>query len=714
MSGPATVRRRPSETLLALLGAYLLLCCLFLWQAWRRETPTIFTDELELTQLSRSIAETGEPARRGVPLGFTSLVPWLTAPFWWIDQVATAYGAIKYYQALVMAAALFPAYGIARFAVSPPWAVFAAVGTIATPALSYAPMLVEEPFAYPAAALALWLILRASVRPRPLDVALAGGAALLAMLVRSQLISLVGVLAISLLVVGWRSAPMCRWRTTWSRGDWTGAVLLGLGLFFTVTAVIGSRSADWSEVTSNWKGRILEYGSWAGGAFAIGVGLLPAIALLSIPFAPARERRDPRMRAFVTVSAASVVTVAWYAALKGAYISTVFSSLIVERNLIYLTPLALAALAAILARGAAPWWAIVGAGAAVLALVIATPIDRGIDNFPYYEAHGLAILALLNRELAWPLGRIDAALVVVVVTATAALVGRVLFEGRASVVKGLAVGVAAFTLVWGLAAEIYAEVGEHDRSQQFSLSFTDPPEWIDNAVGDAKVTVLAQQVTDANEIWLNEFWNRSITQVWSVEGSAPGPGGTVTPDLANPDGTLTPEPGTPYVLAVNGVELAGEEVARGAPDGPVLVRIGDEFRLRANVVGVYADGWMARSAAYNRFDVSGDGPGLARVSLSRETFCPEGGAKPPGIVQVRIGTIGVGQDKQPAIDRLTGTETVYLPACGTRDVAFPAPPHPWRIEVVADTFVPAEVDPRKSDRRALGAVVNFGFVPDSG
>ena len=59
-------RRRPSDAMLALVGAYLLLCCLFLWQAWRRETPTIFTDELELTQLSRSIAETGQPARRGV------------------------------------------------------------------------------------------------------------------------------------------------------------------------------------------------------------------------------------------------------------------------------------------------------------------------------------------------------------------------------------------------------------------------------------------------------------------------------------------------------------------------------------------------------------------------------------------------------------------------------------------------------------------------
>jgi hypothetical protein len=710
-AGPTSLGRRPSDTMLALVGAYLLLSCLFLWQAWRRETPTIFTDELEMTQLSRAIAETGEPARRGVPLGFTTLVPWLTAPFWWIHQVETAYGAIKYFQALVMAAAVFPAYGIARFAVTPPWAVFAAVGTIATPALSYAPMLVEEPFAYPAAALALWLILRATVRPKPRAVALAAGGSLLAMLVRSQLISLVGILGIALLVVAWQSERMRAWRTSWSRGDWAGAVLLGLGGFFFVTAVIGSRSAEWAAVTSNWRGRILEYGSWAGGAFAIGVGLLPAIALLAIPFAPARERRDPRMRAFVVVSAAAVATMAWYAAVKGAYISTVFSSLIVERNLIYLTPLALAALAAILARGAAPWWAILGAGGAVLAVVVATPIDRGVDSFPYYEAHGLAILALLNRELSWPIGRIDTALVVAVVVATAALAARVLLEGRRAAVKGVTIGVVAVTLAWGLTNEIYAEIGEHDLSRRIALNLTSPRTWIDDAAGDEKVTVLAQQVTDATGIWSNEFWNRSIIQVWSVEGSAPGPGGTVTPDLARPDGTLTPKPGTPYVLAVNGVELAGKEVAQGS-DGSVLVWIGDEFRLRANQLGVFGDGWMGRSAAYNRFDVSEDGSGLARVSLSRETLCPKGVVDLPGLVRVRIGTIGVGPDKQPAIDRVTGTETVYLPACGTREVVFPAPREPWRIEVVADTVVPAEVDPRKSsDRRALGAVVSFDVIP---
>ena len=64
-----------------------------------------------------------------------------------------------------MAAAVFPAFLLARMLVPEGWAYFAAVATIAAPALSYAPILVEEPWAYPAATLALWLTVRAIDRP---------------------------------------------------------------------------------------------------------------------------------------------------------------------------------------------------------------------------------------------------------------------------------------------------------------------------------------------------------------------------------------------------------------------------------------------------------------------------------------------------------------------------------------------------------------------
>jgi hypothetical protein len=154
----------------------------------------------------------------------------------------------------------------------------------------------------------------------------------------------------------------------------------------------------------------------------------------------------------------------------------------------------------------------------------------------------------------------------------------------------------------------------------------------------------------------------------------------------------------------------------------VLVRLGDAFRLRANQLGVQGDGWFtAKSeseparAAYNRFDVSRDGPSLAIVRLSRETFCPTPAETLPGAMTVRIGTIGVGADKQPALARVTDSQTRYVPTCGYRVFVFDAPRKPWRIEVEGETFVPAEVDPKgSSDRRRLAARVEFKVEPRPG
>lgn len=706
---PATAR---SEATYALVGAYLLLATLYAWQAWRRETLTIFTDELELTQLSRSIAETGWPARRGEPYGLTTIAAWLTAPFWWISSVGVAYEAIKYAQALVMALAIFPAYALARTVVDRPWALFAAVATIAAPALSYAPILVEEPFAYPIATVALWLTVRAVAEPSRRSVVLALAACVAGVATRSQLVALLVTLAASLGVVAWGSARVRAWRATWSLWDRVGAAVLAVGLVLALSALMGHASTEWGIVTGFWKGRILEYGAWALGAFAIGVGILPLVAALAALALPAAERARPGVRAFLIVNGAALASFAWYAAIKGAYLSTVFSSLIVERNLIYLAPLVFTATALLLERAAPPVWAVVVAGATVLTVVVATPVERGIDQFPYYEAHGLAILALANREWAWPVERIETVLVVLTVVSVVVLVVLRLVRSHAprrAVVVGAAVAVAV--LAWNVTNEIYAAIGEHDFSARVAANLTDPHDWIDREVGEGDVTVLGQQITNPIGIWSDEFWNRRITQVWSVDGTAPGPGPELTPDLARPDGTLTPSPGTPYVLAVNGVEVSGEEVARGGETGPVLVRIGDELRLRSNQTGVAADGWMGAEAAYNRFDVAGDGPGFARVSLSRGTFCPDD-VRLPGLIRVAVGPIGVGPDKQPALARVTDSETIYLPACGSRIVGLRAPDGPWRVEVNAQTFVPAEVDPQLSERRELGAVVGFSFVPD--
>jgi hypothetical protein len=78
---------------------------------------------------------------------------------------------------------------------------------------------------------------------------------------------------------------------------------------------------------------------------------------------------------------------------------------------------------------------------------------------------------------------------------------------------------------------------------------------------------------------------------------------------------------------------------------------------------------------------------------------------------VRIGPIVRGRDKQPAIGRVTGSETTYVPVCGSRSVLLPTPKVPWRAEVAIETFVPKQEDPRSSDARALGAQVGFSVLP---
>ena len=483
---------------------------------------------------------------------------------------------------------------------------------------------------------------------------------------RSQLAALFGALAAGLLALWWRSDRMRRWRATWTTWDCVGAAVLAVGAVIVLAAFMGHRSNEWETATSLWKGRMVEYGSWASGAFAIGVGVLPAVALLAVLAVPSSERARPGVRAFVVVSAGAVVSFGWYAAIKGAYLSTTFSSLVVERNLVYLAPLAFLATAYLLERAAAPLWAVVVAGAAVLAMIAWVPIDRGLDNFPYYEAHGLSILALANREFAWPLGTIENVLLVATVVATAilAVLGTPLRSRVPRVAAPAAVAVAVGVLAWNLTAEVYAAVGEHDFSARVEANIPKPNDWIDRAADGGSVVMLGQRMND-NPLGVasTEFWNRTIQKVWSVDGSGPGPGHTLTPDLQDVDGTLWPDPHTDFVLASDGVQVVGEEVAANPEANATLVRLDGPIRLRSNETGIAADGWVVGNAgdpseparaAHNQFDVSEGGKGTLVVTLSRETFCPSG-VRLPGVARVRIGELGRGPDKQPAIARETGS-----------------------------------------------------------
>ena len=94
MTPPANrASRRPPVELVGLFLIFAASAGLSLWQASNHLTPTIFTDELEMTTLSRSIAETGHGFLQGVEVGWSSvpLSAYLSAPFWWINDVPSSH-----------------------------------------------------------------------------------------------------------------------------------------------------------------------------------------------------------------------------------------------------------------------------------------------------------------------------------------------------------------------------------------------------------------------------------------------------------------------------------------------------------------------------------------------------------------------------------------------------------------------------------------------
>jgi hypothetical protein len=702
-SAPAHESERLSPAAVRwLLGiAYLVLASLYAWQASQRVSPSIFSDEIEFTQISRGIADTGMPSRLGEPSGFGSLYTYLVAPAWWLDPT-DAWEAAKLIGALVMTAAIFPAYGLARFVVSRPWAVAAAIGAVAAPPLAYAPYLLEEPLAYPFSTAALWAVTAAIARPTWRRLVLAGALCLVAPFVRGELAVLLAVYGAGVFFLLWRTDRFTRWRAGWSIGDWVGAAVLVTGAVVAFSAAAGHRSDAWYVATGFEKHRLIDHGLWSVAAMMIGLAVLPVIATVAA-FASSRVRATAEGRAFVVVGISAFVAFITYAAVKGAFLSTVFSLLIVERNVIYLVPIVLAATAAVLARPIATAPAL--AAGFLVALILVLKAEFRLDQYPYFEAPSLAIGALANRNFIWDAAHVERALVVAAVISVALLAARSFVRSRTI---GLAVAVVAACAVttWALTTEIYASRGLNTFSERMHQISPKPVDWVDQATGGEPTLFLGQQLgKDTNPIWLLEFWNYAIEKIWSLDGTAPLP--SLSPDLGAPDGTMSPDPGVGWVVTGNGVEVVGEQV--GEPrNGMQLWRIEPPARFRNTQTGVFPDGWMSSSATFSQYaPEDGVSRGFSKVVVSRQGACSE--ALPPADVTVRIGPVTV-RDKQPGFARVDNVERRTLEPCGLVQIVTRATV-PYHVEVtVSPTFIPDDID-GGGDVRELGAQVGFDFLP---
>jgi hypothetical protein len=705
-AAPPADRTWPDRALAALPLAivFMWLCFLYAWESWGHVTPWLFSDEIKLAEIARTIAAHGHPGARQ-PGFFNTLYAYVLAPAWLFQDEHTAYAVAKYIGAITMASVFFPAYAIARLVSSRWHALFAATAAAAIPALVYSPMFLLEPLAYPFATLVLYLGMKALLTRRPGWIAAAVVTSLVAPLIRTQLAVLPAILVLSLVLRLWVSGRARAWRGTWSQGDWVGFVTLLLGAFFVVSAWVSYRSESWRVATYFW-GRMVDYGLWAAGALTIGLGVLPVVIGLGALILPSREPRSEPERAFVIVTVSALFVFGLYAAVKAAYLSAVFSTLVEERNLIYLAPLLLAATALFFERRRMHVFALVAAAGFALYLILTTPYQMQVHF--YSDAPGLAILEGANRRLSFT--PTDARWLLLVLLALAVVVPLLIQHRLAWRDATLAiVGVAVLVIAWNLTGQISAAAASNDFSRQFLTRIPDPPDWVDQQTGRAPTLYLGQRIVDPNNLWLTEFWNRSLKYTWSLDGSAPGPGETVTPNIMNGQGQLQQQRGeVKYVLLDSDLlSVLGRTKAKLGPWR--LVQIDYPVRLTHATTGFYVDGWMGHKALYAQFASPKTGhPGLIKVVVSRTGW---GGTDVPGHVTIRVGKLRItptGKGSSLALERVTGTRTWTVHSRMARTFLVPTPRPPYAVEVtVTPTFVPQQLDPRSPDRRKLGAIVSF-------
>jgi len=677
-----------------IVAVALVILAFYAVQAWSRKTPWVFSDELEWTQLSRSIAQTGHAARRGEPIYFKSLYAWVIAPFWWIHSTAAAYSAIKYANALIMTLTAVPTYLLARMLVSRRGAVVTAIGSVAVPGMAYATSIVSDVLGYPYYALCSWLAVRALRSKARLDVAiaivvLAGGY----FIRQKQFTSL--VLAFAVAAAGlWLAGPRFRMLIRhWSRGDKIAALVLAVGVFFLFNRVVLQHVHQWQFTSQYYKNRLVDLGLRAGASFTIGLSALVVIGGLSSLRLPDR-RADPVYRAYVAWTSAAIGTLAVYTAVKAAYLSTLFATLWEERDLIYLSPLLILGTVMVFESRRVDRRVVAAATAFVVVLFLFKPIQFG---WPYYDAPGSALAAVLHSYRHW--STYDLRLALLASTAGAVLL--IAYRRR----RGVAAAALVLALAWMISTEVAATVGIDKLATSFRNNLPKPLDWVDQATGRQSTVYLGQAIRDPNGENLTEFWNRSITRVESLDGTAPGPGPTPSANLLRSDGLLSHIGRAPFVLADSGVNLNAPVVAHNG--SMILYRARGPWRLTDAVQQVFPDGWCADWCAYTYFKPGQKG--VLKVSLGRLAY---NGSAPAAGVTVVVGTVRVDHVKQAArIAHSTRDVSVTVPNGTSQTLTFPLATTPVRVEInvaPATLIPPTDLDPRH-----LGVQVGFSFVPAS-
>jgi hypothetical protein len=217
------------------------------------------------------------------------------------------------------------------------------------------------------------------------------------------------------------------------------------------------------------------------------------------------------------------------------------------------------------------------------------------------------------------------------------------------------------------------------------------PDWIDRRVGrDADVSFLWHYAGETRPLWMNEFFNRSVGDVYTVDGPDPADGGLPeTPVHEREDGVLaTSSAKVPRVhYAISYTDIAGEPLARDAGIGLTLYRVNGPLVVLTRVRGLYPnDTWAARKVTYRRLRCTG-GQISVRLGTDEQLFDRDQ-VVTATVHGKEVGSISIPPDRQVIL----GVPLV------------PDSAHRCEVTFTAKSLrVPARVQRGNKDHRPLGA-----------
>ena len=598
-------RRLPSPRVV--LGSIYVLAFAYHWlQSRAHATPVVFGDELLYSKLAQSLAAGDGLAFRGHAIFFPApLAAVVQAPLWLVHSTPFAYGLVKALNTALMAAAVFPAYALARRLVRPSYALLAAALTVAGPQMVYGPYLMSEALAYPVFLLALATMVRALDRPsRGMEAAVVA-VTLSAVLTRIQFL----VVPLAYLVAVPIAARLCGRpvRAALSRHRISLVALAAMIALPVVSggAVLGSYAG--AGLLHYDLGAVL---SWSGFTaallpFALGWLVVPG-ALLGLAACGWRAR-GPGEAGFAALAACLIALVL----LEVGAVAAGEANRALERYAIYLLPLAVIAFFAYAERGA-PWRGV------YVALALAGACTAWLMPFPAKVGTSFTFdtptFSVYGQLAAW-LGQADAATIFAGVPLLGAVALALLPLRRGG--APLALGLVSLVLLLGSGAVAYA--GDHATTRgALAQRAGDPPDWLDRS-GLGSADYLELPGGSPHYGWLLETWNRSFRRALRLDGVPKDDYASATASIA-PDGHLLVD-GRPLgsgLLVVNdlatAISLDGEIVARPTA-GLTAWRLPAAARVRTLAQGVYSDGWAGALVVVRAWP-SRSGGGRYRVTLA--------------------------------------------------------------------------------------------------